>query len=140
MERQSGEDGATRHPVVLVVDDEVLIRNLVTMLMQGEGYYALSASDGMEGLQLSRSYSGIIDLVITDVSMPRLNGIELCTRLIEERPGIKSIVMSGGEVSGIVRTNLGLEFLPKPFDGEELKARVHAILSEPARKHGQTPS
>jgi YesN/AraC family two-component response regulator len=63
--------------------------------MQREGYFVLSAADGQEGLELSRKYPGTIDLVITDVQMPRLNGTDLCAHLLEDRPGIKVLVMSG---------------------------------------------
>jgi len=120
-------------PVILVADDEVMIRNLVTILMQAEGYYVLSAADGHEGLELSRKYPGTIDLVITDVRMPRLNGADLCAHLFEERPGIKALVMSGEDMSEIVSQNVNLPFLPKPFDGQVLKRRVRAILATPVR-------
>jgi len=63
-------------PVILVADDEALIRNLVTLLLQHVGYFVLSAADGHEVLELSRKYPGPIDLVITDVQMPRLNGTD----------------------------------------------------------------
>ena len=115
--------------VILVADDAVLIRNLVTLLMQREGYFVLSAADGHEGLELSRHYPGSIDLVITDVQMPRLNGTDLCAHLLQERPGIKILLMSGADMSEIVRQNVNLAFLPKPFDGQALKARVRAILT-----------
>lgn len=118
--------------VILVADDEVLIRNLVTILLQGEGYSVLSASDGYEALELSHRYPGAIDLVLTDVKMPRLNGTDLCVRLLHERPGIKALIMSGTEMSEIVDQNIDLPFLPKPFDGETLKARVWAILATPS--------
>ena len=118
-----------RQSVILVADDAVLIRNLVTLLMQQEGYFVLSAADGHEGLELSRHYPGSIDLVITDVQMPRLNGTDLCAHLLEERPGIKALLMSGADIREIVSQNVDLPFLPKPFDGQTLKARVRAILT-----------
>ena len=123
-------------PIILVADDEVLVRNLVTLLLQEQGYMVLSAADGQEGLELSRKYPGTIDLVITDVEMPRLNGMNLCAHLLEERPGIKSIVMSGSDMSEIVSQNINLQFLPKPFDGESLLARVRAILSSSSSVRG----
>src|SRR6266550_5077956 len=113
--------------VILVADDEVIVRNLVTILMQLEGYLVISAADGQEGLELSRKYAGKIDLVITDMEMPRLNGSDLCAHLIEERPGIKVIVMSGQDIAEIVNQNIHLHFLPKPFDGETIKKRVREI-------------
>lgn len=115
--------------VILVADDAVLIRNLVTLLMQREGYFVLSAADGHEALELSRHYPGSIDLVITDVQMPRLNGTDLCAHLLEERPGIKALLMSGADITEIVSQNVDLPFLPKPFDGQTLNARVRAILT-----------
>src|SRR5579872_1548509 len=114
--------------VILVADDEPLVRNLVTLLMQDEGYFVLSAADGHEGLELSRKYPGKIDLLITDVDMPRMNGTNLCGHLMEERPGIKVLVMSGADITEIVSYNANLPFLPKPFDGQTLKARVRHIL------------
>lgn len=64
--------------VILVADDDALIRNVVTHLLQHEEYFVLSVADGHEGLQLSRNYAGVIDLLITDVDMPRMNGTDLC--------------------------------------------------------------
>jgi len=121
----------SRQSVILVADDEALIRNLVTLLLQQDGYFVLSAADGHEGLELSRQYPGAIDLLITDVEMPRLNGTDLCAHLLEDRPGIKVLVMSGADMAHIVSQNAHLPFLPKPFDGETLKARVRAILAAP---------
>ncbi len=122
-----------QQPVVLVADDEVLIRNLVTLLLQADGCIVLSASDGQEALELSRTYPGRVDLAITDVDMPRLNGTDLCAHLLQERPGIKLIVMSGNDMSEIVGRNINLPFLPKPFDGEALLARVQASLGVSAQ-------
>ena len=124
-------------PIILVADDEVMIRNLVTILLQHQGYVVLSASDGQEGLELSRKYPGTIDLVITDMQMPRLNGMDLCAHLLEERPGIKVIVMSGSEKGEIVGQNINLPFLPKPFDGEALLERVRVVLKAPASLAGR---
>ena len=113
-------DLGVHQPVILVADGEVLIRNIVTILLQRQGYIVLSASDGQEGLELSRKYPGVIGLVITDVDMPRLNGMDLVAHLREERPGIKVLVMSGSEMNDIVSQNANLPFLPKPFDGGAL--------------------
>jgi DNA-binding response OmpR family regulator len=122
-----------RHSVILVADDNALIRNLVTLLMQQDGHFVLSAADGHEGLDLSRQYPGPIDLVITDLEMPRLNGADLCAHLLEERPGIKALVMSGADMREIVSQNVNLPFLPKPFDGQTIRARVRAILAAPVQ-------
>jgi DNA-binding response OmpR family regulator len=120
-------------PTILVADDEPLLRNLIARLMQKDGYFVLSAADGHEALELSRNYPGTIDLVVTDVNMPRMNGTDLCGHLMEERPGIKMLIMSGADVRKIVSQNANLPFLPKPFDGQMIRARVRAILAAPVQ-------
>jgi len=121
------------HSVVLVADDNGLVRNLVGLLMQHDGHFILSAADGSEGLDLSRQYPGTIDLVITDMEMPRMNGAELCGHLLEERPGIKVLVMSIADEGEILSQNVTLPFLHKPFDGKALRAKVRTILAAPRR-------
>ena len=119
--------------VILVADDEALVRNLVTLLLQQDGHLVLSAANGHEGLELSRQYPGSIELVITDAHMPRMNGADLYAHLLEERPGIKVLVMSSADMGEIVSQNINLRFLPKPFDGKTLMARVRAILAAPVQ-------
>jgi DNA-binding response OmpR family regulator len=121
------------HSVILVADDNGLVRNLVGLLMQHDGHFILSAADGSEGLDLSRQYPGAIDLVITDVEMPRMNGADLCAHLLEERPGINILVMSGGTTREVLSQNVTLPFLHKPFDGKTLRAKVRTILAAPRR-------
>ena len=99
--------------------------------MQHDGHFVLSAADGSEGLELSRQYPGKIDLVITDVEMPRMNGTDLCGHLLEERPGIKVLVMPGADKRQSGGQNLTLPFLHKPFDGKTLRAKVQTILAAP---------
>lgn len=120
---------AGRRPVILVADDEVMILDLVTNLMQSEGYLPLPASDGHAALELSRSYKGTIDLAITDLQMPRLNGTDLCSHLLAERPGIKVLVMTGEDTGRLRRDAASLPVLPKPFDCQVLTARVRALLA-----------
>jgi len=124
----------THPPVVLVADDEVTILDLVTSLMETEGFEVLPASDGHEALELSRSYPGTIDLVITDVEMPRLNGSDLCSHLLAERPGIKVLLMSGADMDNLRRRAAAFPLLPKPFEGRMLREKVRALLDT-----GETP-
>ena len=126
-----------RQFVILVADDEPLLRNLVTLLLQNAGYFVLSAADGREGLELSRQFDGAIDLLITDVNMPRMNGTDLRGHLMEERPGIKVLTMSGADMREIVSQYANLPFLPKPFDGETLKARVQELLAAQVSPSGK---
>ena len=109
-------------------------RNLVTLLMEDEGHFVLSAADGQEGLELSRKYPGTIHLVITDVDMPRMNGTDLCGHLMEERTNIKMLMMSGADMREIVSQNANMPFFPKPFDGQTLSGRVESILTTPDQR------
>jgi len=127
--KQVSETTKPRPPVVLVADDEEHILHLVTDLMRMEGFQVLAASDGHEALELARSYPGRIDLVITDVDMPRLNGSDLCSYLLKERPVIKALMMSGADIDRLRRNQNRVPVLPKPFDSQTLMARVHALLS-----------
>ncbi len=117
--------------VILVADDEALFLNSVTMMLQRQGYIVLSASDGVEALDLSRRREGSIDLVVTDVAMPRMNGIDLVAHLMEERPGIKVLLISGTNMRRGVSPDWGLAFLPKPFDGQTLMAKIRTLLATP---------
>jgi CheY-like chemotaxis protein len=119
---------ARRPPVILVADDEAAILYLVASWMEREGYQVIPASDGHEALELSREFPGKIDLVITDMEMPRLNGSDLCSHLLEERPGIKALVMSGEDLDKLRRDAGPLPMLPKPFDPGTLRAKVRALL------------
>jgi YesN/AraC family two-component response regulator len=99
--------------------------------MQREGHFVLSAADGHEGLEISRKYPGTIDLLITDIRMPRLSGTDLCAHVTEERPEIKVLVMSGADLRNLTGKCANLPFLPKPFDGQTLKAKVRELLAAP---------
>jgi CheY-like chemotaxis protein len=122
-------------PVILVADDEAMIRTFVWSYLQSEGYFVRCVTDGQEALELSRNDPGVIDLCITDVNMPRLKGTELCARLLEERPGIKLIVMTGEDGNDIV-----FPLISKPFGGEALIRKVRQVLAVPGQPPKHRPS
>lgn len=121
-----------REAVVLVADDDDAVRGMVAELLTREGHRVLSASDGREALEISRTYPGTLHLVITDIDMPGLDGTDLCFHLLAERPGIRVLMMSGGTRLEPSRKGGGVPLLPKPFDGETLRARVNALLAPQA--------
>ena len=91
----------------------------------------LVATDGFEALELSRQYHGTIDLVLTDVKMPRMDGLALVEQLIKERPGIKILVMSG-QISSVDLDKLQpLAFLRKPFSPETFRSKIREVLKTP---------
>jgi two-component system, cell cycle sensor histidine kinase and response regulator CckA len=119
-------DMSTRK-VILVADDEVILRNLIRTLLDEEGYEVLAAADGSEALRLSRTHEGTIDLLLTDVEMPRLDGMSAYRRISAERADIKVLFMSGA-IPESLEVLKGLPFLPKPFVISALCTKVREVL------------
>ena len=111
--------------VILVVDDEPIILNVVRIMLEKEGYLILHACDGEEALLVARRYPGTINLLLSDILMPRLDGYGLRERLLVERPAVRVLMMSG-QVSEPRR---GSRFLRKPFDRRTLKEAVLEALA-----------
>jgi CheY-like chemotaxis protein len=112
--------------VVLLAEDDGTIRRLTKIVLEKEGYFVLTASDGEEALTLSGKYPGIIDALLTDVKMPRVDGLELTERILAERPKIKVMIMSGQVDDPLIR---GVSFLRKPFPPPVLRDRMRGLLS-----------
>src|SRR5262249_4621290 len=113
--------------VVLLAEDDAMVSNFVSFLLQREGFVVLSAWDGEEALQVSRNNA--IDLLLTDVRMGGgMNGVELAERIIKEKPGTKVLVMSGFSENELMATEKKLPFLPKPFLPAVLIERVREAL------------
>lgn len=113
---------------ILVVDDEVRYQRLLDANLRTEGYDIVTASDGMEALELFSSQP--IDLVILDVMMPNLDGFETCER-IREYSNVPIIMLTakGDEKDRVRGLDLGADdYLSKPFSATELLARVRAVL------------
>jgi DNA-binding response OmpR family regulator len=112
---------------VLVVEDEVQVRKLIERALRRSGYTVLVAPDGEEAVRIFREQPDRIDLVITDLVMPILNGPEVIAVLRRERPGLPAICMSGySEHTGIEQ--LGVDLIAKPFQAAELMSRVRRLL------------
>ena len=116
-------------PRVLVVDDEPLMRDILRRMLQTEGYEVEEAEDGFEGLQRYRAVPA--DLVITDLHMPRLSGLDMIKELLHEFPNVKVIMMSGdGDMMRNVVPALGIqETLQKPFEMNAVMAAVHITMA-----------
>jgi CheY-like chemotaxis protein len=117
-------DGKT---VILVVDDEPFVRNLLQRSLTDAGYQVLTASDGAEALDVSRAHAGAIDLVVSDVVMPNMTGTALAERIVQERPGIRVILMTG-KSSANIPPHLRSGLLRKPFRPEQLLERIRQVL------------
>jgi len=111
--------------IILIAEDDVVVRNTARLLLEAEGHVVLVATDGFEALELSRGYNGVIDLLLTDLKMPRMDGLVLSTQILRERPDINILVMAG-QLSGDQLTQL--PFLRKPFSPEAFRDKVRELL------------
>ena len=113
---------------VLVADDEKNIVQLVKVYLTNEGFHVETAQDGQEALEKARRFKP--DIVVLDIMMPRLDGLEVCRRLRKEsNVPVIMLTARGDDVDKIVGLELGADdYVTKPFNPRELVARVKAVL------------
>ena len=119
---------------ILVVEDEVQVRELVQEVLQAEGYTVLTAADGDEGIHLCTAYDGPIDLLLTDVVMPSRSGPEMAQHILLMYPAIKVVYMSGYASDAMGDHGVldpGTAFLQKPFTPDILIRKVRETLDTP---------
>jgi len=118
---------------ILVVEDDALVRRVARRILTSVGYTILEAADGHQALQVVADHPGEIDLLLTDVIMPGMNGKELAERMIPGVPEMKVIFMSGYVDNLVVHQEIvepGIDFLQKPFDVKDLLHKVRETLDE----------
>lgn len=121
--------GATNRTRILIVEDEPAMVAGLRDNFEYEGYEVISAGDGAAGLE--RALADNPDLVVLDVMMPRMSGLDVCKQLKAERPGLPIIMLTarGQEIDKVVGLELGADdYVTKPFSIRELMARVKAVL------------
>jgi CheY-like chemotaxis protein len=117
---------------VLLVEDNETILDLGKMMLERLGYTVLAAATTKDALRLAGNSSGNIDILITDVVMPEMNGRELVERLLAIQPGLKCLFMSGYTADVIANRGIldqGVNFIQKPFSVMELAVKVRDALS-----------
>jgi CheY-like chemotaxis protein len=116
---------------VLVVEDEPVVRSVILEMLAEQGYRILEAVDGPSGLQILRSAERI-DLLVTDVGLPGINGRQVADHARETRPGLKILFITGYAESVAIAEGFlqpGMEMITKPFDLDNLARRIHAMVS-----------
>jgi CheY-like chemotaxis protein len=124
---------STRQRTILLVEDDQNLRTLLQRTLIGVGFTVLSAPDGAEAVGLSQQHGGTIDLVVSDIVMPRLNGFELSERIRADRPETKFLFITGfGDQFPELRELIkgGASILEKPFVPSQLLRRVEHTLNE----------
>jgi two-component system, cell cycle sensor histidine kinase and response regulator CckA len=115
---------------VLVVDDEAAVRRFAVRVLQREGYEVLEAADGLEALEMLRAGKVTVDLIVSDIVMPRMNGVELMHAVTESDPRIPVVLMSGYATAALSELGIATpcSIVPKPFPAERLLAEVHRCV------------
>jgi DNA-binding NtrC family response regulator len=121
---------------ILVVDDDTLVRNLMRVFLDQAGFPVLAADDGAKGLTCFETHRNEVALLLTDIDMPRMNGLELAQRVREECPRMPVVLVSGSfsQFGGAPPTDYHL--LEKPFGLRELVGVVEKALAIPLMAHG----
>ena len=130
--KAAGRDRDGRSGTVLLVEDSDVVRDVVAKFLEGVGLTVLQASGGEEALALARREDAPIDLLLTDIVMPSMNGLELADRMERVRPDVRILFMTG--YAEEVVANAGIlgehrECIGKPFTQEQITKRVRKILS-----------
>jgi CheY-like chemotaxis protein len=128
-----GESAAGGSETVLVVEDDRIVLNLVERILKEKGYNIHSASNGEEALEIAKKVGRGLDILVTDIVMPGMNGRELHRRVMEFCPKAKVLFMSGYTDNVIIHKGFadeGVKFLQKPFTVRELADKVRETLED----------
>ena len=117
---------------VLIVEDEAAVRDMMSQLIARAGYQVLAVGDGVEALATADGYAGPIDVLVSDVLMPNLSGIDLAERIVERRPDIGIVLLSGYTAVTLdleQAISRGARFVAKPIASGELSRAIREVLA-----------
>lgn len=140
-QKESSADLRRCTETILVVEDEAAVRKLISANLQSKGYRVLTAKDGVDALDVFESAQDPIDLLVTDVVMPRMSGEGLAENLLAKRPDMKVIFISGyaeGLSSAATAEKPGVAFIQKPFTQKALARKIGELLERPSTDHAKT--
>ncbi len=132
-ELRGGEDLPRGTETILVCEDDEAVREFTRRTLEGHGYHVLAVSDARAALDHVRKHAGRLDLLLTDVVMPHVNGRELVRQLAALRPAVRILYMSGYTANVIAEHGVladGEELLQKPFVAQQLLQQVRRVLDE----------
>jgi two-component system, cell cycle sensor histidine kinase and response regulator CckA len=115
---------------ILLVEDEAGLRDLLRKILRRQGYTVIEACDGAAAERLFETHANSIDLLLTDVVMPNMGGIELSQKLLAIRPGVKIVYMTGYAQNDALTNAVdrGAELIQKPFTPQALSKKIRKAL------------
>jgi DNA-binding response OmpR family regulator len=119
---------------ILIVEDEQELRSLFSLILEMEGFSVLQAEDGERGLEILRTHPGSIRMMITDLNLPKIGGVDLINQARALNPAVKIVGtsgMSGAAVREMVMKAGADDFIPKPFQAKDAIRKLKAMLGEP---------
>lgn len=130
-ETNQSSSNAVDVKTILIVDDEPVVLNFITTFLQNVGYRTEDASDGDKALEIFREHAGQFDLVLTDLTLPGLSGIDLIRAMHRINPGLKAMAITGMD-DELLHEALELPgvrgVLQKPFRGDQLLKAIQKIF------------
>jgi two-component system, cell cycle sensor histidine kinase and response regulator CckA len=129
--------GSTRSETILLVEDEETVRRLTCDILSSSGYEVLIAKNGEEAIDICKRHRGNIDLMLTDVVMPGMNGKQAAESVMSHREPMQVLYMSGYTDDAIVRQGVldpGTNFIEKPFTAQGLIWKVREMLDKESRR------
>jgi PAS domain S-box-containing protein len=126
------EPGGGRGETVLIVEDKPAMREVIRRILSRSGYQVIAATSGHEAIEIAASHVGDIDVLLTDVVMPRMLGKEAAERIRALRPGVKVLFMSGyaqGVLDSQGVVEVGVNLIQKPFSEAELLATLGQVIA-----------
>jgi two-component system, cell cycle sensor histidine kinase and response regulator CckA len=127
--------------VILLVEDESIVREITGEVLSYAGYQVLGSASAREALQIAQDHQGKIDLLLTDIVMPGMNGADLAHSMLNQRPGLVTVFMSGYAEQDLLRkTKLTSAIhIQKPFTVQALLSSVSEALQGIARQEAKLP-
>ena len=123
---------ARKLPTVLVVDDEPLLRTLMRLVLEEGGFHVLTAENGRDAMSVSGSHPGEIDLLVSDVMMPGMDGPTLAEELLQKDPNLPVLFVTGSSDRLPMHKNERFPYIEKPFNSGNLVLTVRKMLN---RRH-----
>jgi signal transduction histidine kinase/ActR/RegA family two-component response regulator len=134
VDKPSALSGAVATETILLVEDEEMVRKLTSDILRENGYQVLAASNGEEAIQICNEHEGEIDLMLTDVVMPAMNGKRLSEIVRPIQENMRVVYMSGYTDDAIVHHGVldpGTNFIEKPFTADTLTSTIQEVLQKP---------